>query len=120
MVKRIVIVAFLCIFAAFMVAESGASLMPMSWGFPVLTQNQTLSTTSMQLANASDLSTSSVSFPTSTTSGILSSSFPTILQAGDQDATQLTLTTSDATADSSFMYPWFSMGGSAVPSMGLL
>jgi len=120
MVKRIVIAAFLCIFAAYMVTEAGASLIPMSWGFPVMTQNQTLSTMNMQMANASDLSTANIAFPTDTTSGILGTTFPTILQTGDQEATQLTLSTSDATADSTFAYPWLSIGGSPVPSMGLL
>ena len=87
MVKRLVIAAFLCIFIAIITLTSGASLVPMSWGFPVMTQHQTLSTMNMQFANATDLSTSAVSFPTSTsTSGILSSSFPTILQNGNQDA----------------------------------
>ena len=122
MVKRIVIAAaFLCIFTVFIAMTSHASLIPMSWGFPVLQQNQTLSTMNLQWTNATDASDSSVAFPTTTTgTGILSSSFPTILQTGDQFATQFTLSKSDETANSLFEYPWFSMGGSAVPSMGLL
>ena len=121
MVNRLVIAAFLCIFVSFMVVTSNASLIPMSWGFPVMKQNQTLSTMNMQFTNATDLSAATVSFPTtSTTDSLLGSSFPTILQTGDQGASQLSLSTSDATADSTFEYPWFSMGGSPVPSMGLL
>ena len=63
MVNRLVIAAFLCIFVSFMVVTSNASLIPMSWGFPVMKQDQTLSTMNMQFTNATDLSAATVAFP---------------------------------------------------------
>ena len=121
MVRKIITLALGVLAIIMLTSTSLASLVPMSWGFPVLIQNQTLSTSDMEFANAANVQSSAVSFPTtSTTGGILSSSFPTILQDGNQAQTALKLTTMDQTENSMFAYPWFSMGGSPVPSMGLL
>ena len=123
MVKRFVVTAILCVFAAFFVLSAQASLTPMYWGFPVMTQHQTLDSMNLQFANSTALQDSAVSFPTvstDTTGSILGSAFPTILQTGTGDQTQMSLSTMNETADSQFAYPWFSMGGSPVPSMGML
>ncbi len=121
MLRKIITLALAVMAILMLTSTSVASLVPMSWGFPVLLQHQTLSSSDMEFANAADVQSSAVSFPTtSTTSGILGSAFPTILQTGNQDQTALKLATMDQTADSTFAYPWFSMGGSPVPSMGLL
>lgn len=121
MLRKIVTLAFAVIAIMMLTSTSVANLIPMSWGFPVLIQNQTLSSSDLEFANGANVQSSAVSFPTtSTTSGILGSSFPTILQTGNQDQTALKLATMDQTASSTFAYPWFSMGGSPVPSMGLL
>ncbi len=120
MVRKIMTLAFAVMAIAMLTSMTVASLIPMSWGFPVLIQNQTLSSSDMEFANAADVQSAAVSFPTTGTSGILGASFPTILQTGNQDQTALKLATMDQTASSTFAYPWFSMGGSPVPSMGLL
>jgi len=120
MVRKVITLALAVLAIAMLTSTSLANLVPMSWGFPVLIENQTLSGTDMEFATGTSAQASSVSFPTSSTSGILSSSFPTILQTGDEAQTALKLSTMDQTASSMFAYPWFSMGGSPVPSMGLL
>lgn len=121
MLNKIITLAIAVMAILMLTSTSVANLVPMSWGFPVLIQNQTLSSTDMEFANGADLQSSAVSFPTSTsTDGILGSAFPTILQTGNQAQTALKMTTMDQTANSEFAYPWFSMGGSPVPSMGLL
>jgi O-acetyl-ADP-ribose deacetylase (regulator of RNase III) len=119
MVRKIVILAFAAIAIVLLVGPSAASLIPMSWGFPVMVQNQTLSATNMDFATASDLETANIAFPTVAT-GILGTTFPTILQTADQSQTAMQLNTMDQTASTMFAYPWLSIGGSPVPSMGFL
>ena len=44
MVRKIITLALAVLAIAMLTSTSVASLVPMSWGFPVLIQNQTLST----------------------------------------------------------------------------
>lgn len=118
-VKRIVITALISMLIAAIVLPSQASLTPMSWGFPTLSQNSSLSELKQQFSNASDLESSSISFPTTTT-GTLATSFPTILQTSDQENMLASIDKLNQVQSSSFAYPWLSIGLSPVASMGLL
>ena len=95
-----------------------ASLVPMSWGFPSLVQNSSLTDFQSAFSNATDLQTSDISFPTTSTSA-LDTSFPTISQISQTGNLLSQLEYTDQNQYSQFAYPWLSIGGSPVPSMGL-
>jgi hypothetical protein len=118
-VKRIVTTALISVLIAVMVLPAHASLVPMSWGFPTLSQNSSLSELEQEFSTASDLESSSISFP-ETTTGALATSFPTILQTSDQDNMLARLSSISQVQSASFAYPWLSIGLSPVASMGLL
>ena len=121
MVRKIITLALAVLAILMLTSTAWASLIPMSWGFPVMTQNQTLSSMDLEFANGAQAQSSAVSFPTTSATGsILGTAFPTILQNDNANQMALKMTTMDQTMSSSFAYPWFSMGGSPVPSMGLL
>ena len=121
MVRTIIALSLVTLAIVALTSTAYASLIPMSWGFPVMTQNQTLSSMDLEFANGASAQSAAVSFPTVSTAGsILGTAFPTILQDNTANQMALKLATMDQTASSSFAYPWFSMGGSPVPSMGLL
>lgn len=111
--------AFAALAIVSLTAISAASLTPMSWGFPVMVQNQTLSQTNMAFQNASNVQSANIAFPTVAT-GVLGTTFPTILQNVDQSQTAMQLSNLDETQSTAFAYPWLSIGGSPVPSMGFL
>jgi hypothetical protein len=118
-VRNIILLAFAALALVVLTAAASASLTPMSWGFPVMTQSQTLSQTNMDFLSGTNVQSANIAFPTVAT-GILGTAFPTILQDADQEATEMSLTTLDATQSATFAYPWLSIGGSPVPSMGFL
>ncbi len=64
MVKRLAIICLILLTIAVLSVPAGASLVPMSWGFPVMIQNSTL--TGFQSSNAanSDLESANIAFPT--------------------------------------------------------
>lgn len=100
---------------------AGANLVPMSWGFPVLVQNASLTGLQTQTATAHDLESANIAFPTTGMAGsIFGSAFPTIGQTADQGTTQTALDFAQQTQSSYFAYPFLSIGGSPIPGMGLL
>lgn len=118
-VKRIVTTALISMLIAVIVLPSQASLVPMSWGFPTLSQNSSLSQLDQQFSTASDLESSSISFP-DTTAGVLGTSFPTILQTSDMENMLASISKISQDQSTTFAYPWLSIGLSPVASMGLL
>jgi predicted PurR-regulated permease PerM len=118
MLKRI-IKATLVMLAIIMVSlPAYASLVPMSWGFPSLVQNNSLTSFQSDLSNATDLQTSNIAFPTTST-GTLDTTFPTISQVSQTGNMLSELDYTDQNEYSQFAYPWLSIGDSPVPSMGL-
>lgn len=97
-----------------------ADLVPMSWGFPTFTQNNSLSNFEQDFGFNSDFELSSVSFPTSSGSDLLGSSFPTITQISNQTSMAGVIKFSHQEQSAQFSYPWLSIGFSPVPSMGFL
>lgn len=119
MLKRLVMTAFVLTAIVLVALPACASLVPMSWGFPTLVQNNTLTSFQSAFSNANDLETSDISFPT-TSDGVLGTSFPTISQIGQTNALQTQLAFTQQKQYSQFAYPYLSIGLSPVPSMGLL
>ncbi len=119
MVKRSIITAFVLTAIVLLAMPACASLVPMSWGFPTLVQNNSLTSFSSGYQNANDLETSDISFPT-TSDGVLATSFPTISQIGDKSNLLTQMEFTQQKQYSQFAYPYLSIGLSPVPSMGLL
>ncbi len=120
MVKRLAIICLILLTVAVLCVPAGASLVPMSWGFPVMIQNSSL--TGFQSSNAanSDLENSNIAFPTSGGSGLFSSAFPTIGQNSLQCGSLENLAFQQQTQSAIFAYPFLSIGGSPIPGMGIL
>ncbi|BAI61764.1 conserved hypothetical protein [Methanocella paludicola SANAE] len=98
-----------------------ASLVPMSWGFPTMVQNNSLTNFESNFAWASNNEFSDISFPTSTCSGLSAfSAFPTITQMSNSEQLVSQVKFSNQQQSMSFSYPWISIGFSPVPSMGFL
>jgi hypothetical protein len=119
MFKRSVMAALVIAVVAIMALPGYASLVPMSWGFPTLVQNQSLTGYQNALQSSSDYEMSDISFPT-TDSGILGTAFPTISQLSNLNNFISQVDFSNQQQYSQFAYPWLSIGMSPVPSMSLL
>jgi hypothetical protein len=120
MVKRFTIVCLILLAIAVLAVPACANLVPMSWGFPVMIQNNSLTGFQTATASTSDLENANIAFPTTGGSSIFGSAFPTIGQNSLQKALQTNLVFQQQTQSSIFAYPFLSIGGSPIPSMGLL
>jgi hypothetical protein len=116
MVNKSAMVLFALAVVAVMTVPSYASLVPMSWGFPTLVQNSSLTSFENDFAQANDFELSNISFPTTTSS--ISSAFPTITQISNQSQIASKFSFANQQQSSYFAYPWLSVGFSPVPSMG--
>lgn len=122
MVNKLAMVLFTVMVVAMLSLPSYASLVPMSWGFPTLTQNNSLTSLENDFASATDFELSTISFPT-VDSGISTSSlsaFPTITQISNQTQLVEKFQFSNQQQSMQFSYPWISIGFSPVPSLGFL
>jgi|SRR5271157_435218 len=116
MVNKLAMVLFAVLIVAMLTLPSYASLVPMSWGFPTLVQNNSLTNLENDFATQNDFEFSNISFPTSTTI----SAFPTITQISNQSSLMSKFAFQNQKQSSYFAYPWVSIGFSPVPSMGFL
>ena len=117
MPKRLILTAFTIGVIAILALPAIGNLMPMSWGFPTMVQNNSLTSFTAAFQNASNVQNANIAFPTTTT-GVLADSFPTIEQDGNQFQQLSQISFQQEKQYSQFAYPWFSMGFSPVPSMG--
>ncbi len=124
MKKSMMIMALAGLAVALMVVQAGASLVPMSWGLPQMVQSNTLTAFQKDTALATDDEASAIAFPTtasSITDGVFAaSSFPTISQTAVQSNLLSSVAFQNENAFSAFAYPFLSIGGSPIPSMGFL
>lgn len=127
MVKYTAIVIFAVTVLAMLMLPAYASLVPMSWGFPTMSQNNSLSSMQNDFALATDFEMANVSFPTATdtfgTSGFGTgafSAFPTMTQISNKSDLMTKFQMMNQQQSSTFAYPWVSIGFSPVPSMGFL
>jgi hypothetical protein len=117
MVNKLAMVLFTVAVVAMMGLSANASLVPMSWGFPTLVQNNSLTDFENNFAQSNDFEFSNITFPTTTT-GI--SAFPTITQLSNQGNLLSQCKFMNQQQSMQFAYPWISIGFSPVPSMGFL
>ena len=100
-----------------------ASLVPMSFGFPTLVQDHTLTAFEKDSAVATDNQAAAVSFPdtaSSLCSSTFGTSFPTITQTSIQSQVLNSCKFQNENEHFAFAYPFVSIGGSPIPSMGFL
>ncbi len=100
-----------------------ASLVPMSFGFPTLVQDHTLTVFEKDTAVATDNQAAAVSFPTTASAlagSTFGSAFPTITQTCVQTQVLNSCKFMNENQHFAFAYPFVSIGGSPVPSMGFL
>ncbi len=119
MKKRFILAASVVAAIALVAPLATTSLMPMSWGFPTLVTNSTLTGFQSAFSSSSDLETADISFP-ATSTDILGTSFPTISQLTQKGSMLTQLEQMSQNDYMQFAYPWLSIGLSPVPSMGLL
>lgn len=97
-----------------------AHLIPMSWGFPVMFQNASLTGMQTSTASNSDLQSANVAFPTSGFGGgFPGSAFPTMSQSSRQNGFLSNFGFQNQNQNMLFAYPYISIGGSPVPGMGI-
>lgn len=100
---------------------ASANLTPISWGFPVLVQNGSLTALQTSMQSASDLESAHIAFPTAGLGGgLFGSAFPSISQNSLQNALATNMLFGRQTESIYFAYPFLSIGGAPVPSLGLL
>lgn len=104
--------------------EADASLVPMSWGFPTLVKNSSLTSFENMFALQTDNEFTDISFPTMSSdmsmAGFGYSTFPTISQVSSKSNMLYSVSFTNQQESMQFSYPWVSVGFSPVPSMGFL
>jgi hypothetical protein len=123
MVRKLLSIVMLSLALAVLAAPVTASLVPMSFGFPTLVQDHTLTVFEKDSAVATDESAAAVSFPTTAsdlTSSTFGSSFPTISQTAVQSQVLNSVKFMNENEHFAFAYPFISIGGSPIPAMGFL
>ncbi len=123
MVRKLLTVVMLSLAIAALTVPAVAGLVPMSWGFPTIVQDHTLTAFSKDSAVATDNEASAISFPTTASAlcgSTFGSSFPTITQTAVQSQLLNSVKFMQENEHFAFAYPFISIGGSPVPSMGFL
>jgi hypothetical protein len=126
MVRKLLSIVMLSLAIAFLAAPVTASLVPMSFGFPTLVQDHTLTVFEKDSAVATNNEAAAVSFPFSTSASALcgstfgGSAFPTISQTSVQSQVLNSCKFMSENQHFAFAYPFISIGGSPIPSMGFL
>lgn len=119
MMKKIALFAIILVAAATIVVPASAGLVPMSWGFPVLIQNASLTGLQSQTATAHDIESANIDFGGSGFGGsIFGGAFPSIAQFADQGQSLTSLGFASQNQNMIFAYPYISIGGSPIPGMG--
>jgi hypothetical protein len=122
--RKIIIMAMLVgAVMALLTLHASASLVPMSWGFPQMTQSSSLTAFQKDTALATDDEAADIAFPTTAsalTGSTFGSSFPTITQTSAQSQLLNSVKFQNENSNFRFAYPFLSIGGSPIPSMGFL
>ncbi len=109
---------------ALLSATAGASLVPTSFGFPVIVQTGTTTAFNQDTAQALDDETASVNFPVAsdaigtTSFGPVSLGFPTITQNIDQAQTVTHTDFAQTNELAQFAYPFVGVGPVSLPGFG--
>lgn len=118
MVRLITALVMLVAALSMLALPVGAALIPMSWGFPQLVQENSATAFDRAFQNAAQVDTASVAFPTG--DGVFSSAFPTITQTSDATALLSSMKFLNERQFMSFSYPYVSIGGSPILPMGFI
>ena len=120
MVRKLFTIVLLALTVILVSMPVGASLVPMSWGFPTLVQDNSLTAFENNVATSSDTEAAAVAFPTSSAGGVFGTAFPTISQTAAKEDFLQSNRFMQQKQSMAFAYPYLSIGGSPVPSMGFL
>jgi uncharacterized protein YybS (DUF2232 family) len=123
MVRKLLSIVMLSLVAAFLIAPAAASLVPMSFGFPQMVQDHTLTAFEKDTALATDNEAAAVSFGASASDlcgSAFGTSFPTISQTSVQSQLLNSVKFMNENEHFAFAYPFVSVGGCPIPSMGFL
>lgn len=123
MKMKIVMAVLMGLVTVMMALPAGASLVPMSWGYPQMAQSSSLTAFQKDTAQTTDDEAAAISFPTSATSltdSVFGSSFPTISQTAVQSSLLNSVRFQNENSNFAYAYPFLSIGNSLLPSMGFL
>lgn len=123
MKMKIIMAALTGLVIVMMAFQAGASLVPMSWGFPQMAQSSSLTAFQKDTALATDDEASAVAFPSTAgdlTGSVFGSSFPTISQTAVQSNQLSSIKFQNENSNFAYAYPFLSIGNSLLPSMGFL
>ncbi len=123
MVRKLLTIVMLSLAIVALTGPAIAGLVPMSWGFPQMVQDHTLTAFEKDSAVATDNEASSIAFPTTASSlcgTAFGSAFPTITQTAVQSQLLNSCKFMQETEHFAFAYPFISIGGSPLPAMGFL
>jgi hypothetical protein len=123
MVRKLLSIVMLSLALAIIAMPAVASLVPMSFGFPTLVQDHTLTVFEKDSAVATDNEAAAVSFPSTASSlcdSTFGSAFPTITQTSVQSQVLNSCKFMNENQHFAFAYPFISIGGSPIPAMGFL
>ena len=120
MVNKLAVVIIMATAVTLLALPAYASLIPMSWGFPTMVQNNSLTNFESNFAWADENDFTDISFPTTTSIMGSMSSFPTITQSSSKTQLVSSIKFQNQQQSMTFAYPWISEGFSPVPSMGFL
>jgi hypothetical protein len=122
-VKRILVSAVIVgAILALIVLPASASLVPMSWGMPIMSQTGSLTAFQQDSAVATDNEAAAVAFPSTTgvCGSVFGSAFPTITQTALQSQALNSVRFMNENQNFFAAYPYLSIGGAPIPSMGFL
>ena len=123
MVRKLLSIVMLSLVIGILTVPAAASLVPMSWGFPQMVQDHTITAFEKDFAVATDNEAAAISFPTSASDlcgSAFGSAFPTITQTAVQSQTLSSCKFLTENEHFAFAYPFLSIGGSPLPAMGFL
>ncbi len=118
MLRKLIFMALAALAFCVMAQMAHCALTPMSWGFPTLLHDSSLTSFESSFGFAKDFQLTDISFPSST--GMAWASFPTISQTSQQVSMFCDVKYFNQQESIQFSYPWVSVGFSPVPSMGFL
>ncbi|AFD00799.1 hypothetical protein Mtc_2060 [Methanocella conradii HZ254] len=118
MFKKLMMITLVILAFSIMAQSAHCSLTPMSWGFPTLLHNSSLTSFESQFGFSNDFEFTDISFPARI--DMAWASFPTITQTSQQVSVFGNVKYFNQQESMQFSYPWFSVGFSPVPSMGFL
>lgn len=120
MVNKLAVVLIIAAAITLPALPAYASLVPMSWGFPTMVTNNSLTNFESNFAWADENEFTDISFPTTSMCSSSFSSFPTITQSATKTQLISSVKFQNQQQSTYFAYPWISVGFSPVPSMGFL